>query len=228
MAKPRILIAYAHGTKAEFTRAIAEEIATVLREDGFDTELRPAAEVVSVGPYDAVVLGGALHANRWHRDARRFARRHAAQLRSRPVWLYSSGPSSTSANDPDAPPVPGADRAMNRAGARGHITFGGRTGRPGRPGRLGRLGRYGRSEGARGAGGYGSSGGPAGPAGPVRRLRGLFGRSTTDRSQDRDQVRDQDRDRSDDSRAPSADHPDMDLTRVRDWAHHIANEVTGP
>ncbi|MFC6066248.1 flavodoxin domain-containing protein [Streptomyces ochraceiscleroticus] len=199
MAKYRVLIAYAYGIKAEFTQGIAEEIAAVLREDGFDTELRPAAEVVSVGPYDAVVLGGALRANRWHRDARRFARRHAAQLRSRPVWLFSSGPSSTSASEPDVPPVPGASRAMNRAGARGHITFGSRSGRRGRPGR------------------YGSADGPVRPA---RRLRGLLDRSAADRD------RDQDRARPDDNRDPYAEHQDM--TRVRDWAHHIANEVNGP
>ncbi|WP_223734237.1 flavodoxin domain-containing protein [Streptomyces purpurogeneiscleroticus] len=207
MAKYRVLIAYAYGTKAESTRSIAEEIAAALREDGFDTELRPAAEVVSVGPYDAVVLGGALRRNRWHRDARRFARRHAAQLRSRPVWLFSSGPSSTSASEPDAPPVPGASRAMDRAGARGHITFGGR------PGRLGR------------SGGYRPTGGPVRP---VRRLHGLFDRSAADRERDRDRAPDrgQGRDRPDENRAPSADHPDM--TRVRDWAHHIANEVNGP
>ncbi|MER7397406.1 flavodoxin domain-containing protein [Streptomyces sp. NPDC000151] len=203
MAKYRVLIAYAYGTKAEFTHGIAEEIAAVLREDGFDTELRPAAEVVSVGPYDAVVLGGALHAHRWHRDARRFARRHAAQLRSRPVWLFSSGTSSASASDPDVPPVPGASRAMNRAGARGHITFGGRPGRPGWSGRSGRYSRSGR---------------------PARRLRGLLDRSTADRDGGRD--RDRDRERPGGDEAPSADH--RDTTRVRDWAHHIANEVNGP
>ncbi|MFI8997650.1 flavodoxin domain-containing protein [Streptomyces sp. NPDC053542] len=189
MAKYRVLIAYAHGIKDGFTQSIAEEIAAVLREDGFDTELRPAAEVVSVGPYDAVVLGGALRANRWHRDARRFARRHAAQLRSRPVWLFSSGPAGTAASEPGAAPVRGASRAMNRAGARGHITFGSR---------------------------------------PVRHLRGLLDRSAADRDVGREADRDVDRGRGwpGDGRAPAADHQDM--SRVRDWAHHIANEVNGP
>ena len=41
---------------------------------------------------DAVVLGGALYAGRWHKAARRFARRHGRDLRARPVWLFSSGP----------------------------------------------------------------------------------------------------------------------------------------
>ncbi|WP_368396534.1 flavodoxin domain-containing protein [Streptomyces sclerotialus] len=164
MAKYRVLIAY--GSKAEFTQAIAEEIAAALREDGFDTEVRPAAEIVSVGPYDAVVLGGELHGNRWHRDARRFARRHSAQLRSRPVWAFSGGtPDASEGDGSDVPPVPGARRAMDRAGAHGHITVGGR---------------------------------------PDRLPRGLFTRSTA-----------------------AEDFPDdhRTMTRVRDWAHHIANEV---
>ncbi|WP_258052978.1 flavodoxin domain-containing protein [Streptomyces sp. Ru73] len=174
MAKYRVLIAY--GTKTEFTQAIAEEVAAVLREDGLDVEVRPAAEIVSVGPYDAVVLGGELRANRWHRDARRFARRHSAQLRSRPVWFFSSGTSDASDaskdGGADVPPVPSARRAMNQTGARGHLTVGGR------PGRL---------------------------------PRGLFDRGGAARSSA--------------ARDLLADHPEM--FRVRDWAHHIANEVTG-
>lgn len=121
MARSRVLIAY--GTRAGTTAGIAEDIADTLREDGFDVELRPAAEVVSVGPYDAVVLGGAVHANRWHRDARRFAARLAAQLRSRPVWMFSSGPSAGDGGSARVPPVRGARRAMNRTGARQHVTF---------------------------------------------------------------------------------------------------------
>ncbi|WP_234426744.1 flavodoxin domain-containing protein [Streptomyces niger] len=167
MAPYRVLIAYA--STSESTQGIAEEIAAALREDGFDTELRPAAEIVSVGPYDAVVLGGELRGNRWHRDARRFARRHAAQLRSRAVWFFSNGsgtPDASAGDGVDAPPVPGARRAIDRAGARGHLTIGGR------PGRL--------------------------PRGPFTR-----------------------------SAAPggfSADH--REVSRIRDWAHHIANEVS--
>ena len=73
---------------------------------------------------DAVVLAGALYAFRWHRDARRFARRFAEELRERPVWLVSSGPLDDSAAATEIPPVnrwPG----VGELGARGHVTFGG-------------------------------------------------------------------------------------------------------
>ena len=40
----------------------------------------------------AVVIGGALYAGRWHKDARRFVRREREALRTSQVWLFSSGP----------------------------------------------------------------------------------------------------------------------------------------
>lgn len=116
----------AYGTKNGSTAEIAEHIASVLRGIGLDADVRAAAEVRDIGPYDVVVLGGALYMGRWHRDARRFARRHRHALADRPVWLFSSGPLDPSASERDIPPVPGARRAEQRLGAEGHVTFGGR------------------------------------------------------------------------------------------------------
>ena len=99
-----------------------------MEADGLDVVVQPAGRVRSVAGIDAVVLGGALYANRWHADARRFARRHSRRLRDRPVWLFSSGPLDRSAEERDIGPVPGAAKALERLGARGHITFGGRLG----------------------------------------------------------------------------------------------------
>jgi menaquinone-dependent protoporphyrinogen oxidase len=121
---PRILVAY--GTKNGSTAGIADMIGSALADEGVSAEVRPAGEVGSVEPYDAVILGGALYAGRWHRDARRFARRYATALQGRPVWLFSSGPLDTSADTTDIPPVAQAARALRRLGARQHITFGGR------------------------------------------------------------------------------------------------------
>ena len=42
----------------------------------------PACSIYDLTEFDAVVVVGALYANRWHRDARRFVRRHTAALRS--------------------------------------------------------------------------------------------------------------------------------------------------
>ncbi|WP_328404317.1 flavodoxin domain-containing protein [Streptomyces sp. NBC_00390] len=122
--RPSALVAY--GSKNGSTAEIARWIASVLRDNGIDADARSAHEIQDVGPYDAVVLGGALYAGRWHRDARRFARRHHRELAARPVWLFSSGPLDPSASERDIPPVAGARRAAHRLDAEEHVTFGGR------------------------------------------------------------------------------------------------------
>ncbi|MDZ7882757.1 MAG: flavodoxin domain-containing protein [Mycobacterium sp.] len=57
---------------------------------------RPATSGAPTG-LDAVIVAGALYANRWHRDARRFVRPNTESLRTMPVWLVSSGPLDDSA-----------------------------------------------------------------------------------------------------------------------------------
>ncbi|WP_375772556.1 hypothetical protein NR798_17250 [Archangium gephyra] len=120
----RVLVTY--GSKRGGTAGIAERIARTLVERGFQADARPSSEVESVDAYDAVVVGGALYSSRWHRAARRFIKHHSEALRTRPVWLFSSGPLDDSAAGGDIPPVEQVQRLMERIGARGHITFGGR------------------------------------------------------------------------------------------------------
>ena len=73
-----------------------------------------------------MIVVSALYANRWHRETRRFIRRHTAALREMPVWLVSSGPLDDSAEQADIPPTKQVAKLANRIGARGHVTFGGR------------------------------------------------------------------------------------------------------
>ncbi len=120
----RVLVAY--GTEHGSTAEIAEWIAHDLRSRGLVAEVASAGAVRDVDGFDAVILGGALSGGRWHRDARRFARRYATALRGRPVWLFSSGPLDHSAEERDIPPVRSAARAARWLDARGHTTFGGR------------------------------------------------------------------------------------------------------
>ncbi|MFF9623674.1 flavodoxin domain-containing protein [Streptomyces griseosporeus] len=115
-----------HGSANGSTAQIADAVAAVLSKEGLTADTRPAGTVRDVSSYDAVVIGGALYAGRWHKDARRFARRHRRALAERPVWLFSSGPLDPSAGERDIPPVPGVRRVMERIDAREHITFGGR------------------------------------------------------------------------------------------------------
>ncbi|KAB1973348.1 flavodoxin domain-containing protein [Streptomyces triticiradicis] len=118
-----VLVTY--GTTNGSTAEIAEAVAGILRKGGLTVESCPARSVRSVVPYDAVVVGGGLYAGRWHKDARRFVRRHRDVLAQRPVWFFSSGPLGDSIAGRDVPPLRGVRRAMTRLDARGHITFGG-------------------------------------------------------------------------------------------------------
>ncbi|MCY0939828.1 flavodoxin domain-containing protein [Streptomyces antarcticus] len=123
MSTKRVLVVY--GSKHGATAGIAEQIGTSLREDGIDAVVAPAGEVRDIRGYDGVVLGGSLYAGRWNGRARRCAQRNSRQLKDCPVWLFSSGPVDSSAEQHDIPPVRAVARQMRRLGARDHITFGG-------------------------------------------------------------------------------------------------------
>ena len=120
----RVLVTYA--TKNGSTAGIAEAIGDELRGMALDVDVRPVAEVRDVTPYRAVVLGSAIYIFRWRREALRFGKRHATELRTRPDWLFGSGPVDRSAEERKITPVKGAAELMARIQARGHATFGGR------------------------------------------------------------------------------------------------------
>ena len=119
-----VLVTY--GSTRGGTEGLAATVADALRQEGLAVDVVPAGAVRGIGGYDAVVVGGALYAFRWHRDARRFVKRHTAELRKRPTYFFSSGPLDDSAAHGEIPPVKGVDALMRRVGARGHATFGGR------------------------------------------------------------------------------------------------------
>ena len=124
-ARPlRVLVTSAsrHGSTAEIAMAVAralEEVRPELAAVVIPIEARPAPE-----PFDAVVLGSAVYFGRWLEPAREYATTHAAALRERPVWLFSSGP----IGEPPFPPDEAYDAQpmMQVLGARGHATFAGR------------------------------------------------------------------------------------------------------
>jgi menaquinone-dependent protoporphyrinogen oxidase len=114
------------GTKMGGTEGIARILGEQLTAADHRVSLAPAAAVRDLAAFDAVIVGGALYANRWHRDARRFVGRHVAELRRIPVWFFSSGPLDDSAERDAIAPSPQVRTLMERVGARGHVTFGGR------------------------------------------------------------------------------------------------------
>ena len=123
--RDRVLVAY--GTKHGATTEIAETLADTLRAAGLKVDVQRARRVGSLEPYRAVVLGSAVYAGRWRRDATRVLRR--ADLKDREVWLFSSGPVGENKGDPEqlekwTKPRRVQELAMS-IGVREHVVFGG-------------------------------------------------------------------------------------------------------
>ena len=86
----RILIAYAskHGATAE----IARKIGDILTTAGLKADVLPVERVTDLTPFDAVVLGSAVYAGSWCKEAVNFLEDYKGLLSKIPVWLFSSGP----------------------------------------------------------------------------------------------------------------------------------------
>jgi menaquinone-dependent protoporphyrinogen oxidase len=105
------------------TREIGHRIAERLRERGIDVDERPIADASDPAPYDAVVLGSAVYAGSWMKEASGFARRYDATLTERPTWLFSSGPTGT--GEDHAVSDKQMDRLRETVNPRDHRIFGG-------------------------------------------------------------------------------------------------------
>lgn len=77
-----------HGATGEIAAAIGQ----VLLERGLEVDVLHPDAVDAVTPYEAVVLGSAVYAGRWLESAKTLIHREREALRSRRVWLFSSGP----------------------------------------------------------------------------------------------------------------------------------------
>jgi menaquinone-dependent protoporphyrinogen oxidase len=118
----RVLVAVAsrHGS----TREIAGRLAARLEVGGHhvhNVEIGPATHVPG---YDAYVVGSAVYAGRWLKPAREFLHLHAVEMRSRPVWLFSSGPLGDHAAPDSAVDHP--EQLVALVGAHAHHVFTGR------------------------------------------------------------------------------------------------------
>jgi menaquinone-dependent protoporphyrinogen oxidase len=120
----RILVTY--GSKMGGTAGLAQMVADDLIAGGHEAEARPAGPMSDLAEFDAVVVGGALYAMRWHKAARRFVKRHAAILKPMPVYFFSSGPLDDSAVEKSIPPTKQVAKLMTLVDGRSHATFGGR------------------------------------------------------------------------------------------------------
>jgi menaquinone-dependent protoporphyrinogen oxidase len=118
----QVLVAYAsqHGS----TREIASRIADVISDNGIDVALRSVDDAMSVDEFDAFVVGSAIHASHWLKQAERFVRANEQVLAKHPVWLFSSGPIGEAADKPQ--PVPHeVTRFIDEFSVADHVVFGG-------------------------------------------------------------------------------------------------------
>lgn len=121
----RILVAY--GSRTGGTKGLAEMLGADLKALGHDVDVRSGRDVADVAGYGAAIIGGALYYFvSWHKDAKAMIKRHMKELQGMPVWLFSSGPLDESATEKDIPPIKSVQKLIDRLGARGHVTFGGR------------------------------------------------------------------------------------------------------
>src|SRR4051794_4373526 len=117
-----VLVAFSsrHGATAD----IAHAIGAALVAHGVPADVADTDHVAGLAGYDAIVLGSAVYMGRWPKAATDFVAARGGALRSRRVWLFSSGP----IGDPPKPAAPGAaaiDAVVAATGARQHRTFAG-------------------------------------------------------------------------------------------------------
>ena len=107
------------------TIGIAKTLQACLNRAGYDTVRLPPDEVDSLAPYDAVIIGSAVYAGRWLKEARQFAETNAADLQKLPVWLFSSGPVGEPLKPLDGAAVQ-IENLVALTGAREHKLFAGK------------------------------------------------------------------------------------------------------
>jgi menaquinone-dependent protoporphyrinogen oxidase len=92
----KVLVVYA--SKYGATAEIAEQVGEGLKKAGLEVEVLPAEKVKDLAEYGAVVLGSAVYAGQWRKEASDFLQGNEQALKEMPVWLFSSGP--TGEGDP--------------------------------------------------------------------------------------------------------------------------------
>lgn len=127
----QIAVASKHGS----TQEIGEAIADGLRRRGATATVIDLDDLGYIVDVDGIVIGSAVYAGRWLREARRAIDTLGPALHSRPVWLFSSGPVGDEPQ-PEGDPADAAE-LVERLDARGHRTFAGKLD----PSELGRVER---------------------------------------------------------------------------------------
>lgn len=86
----KVLVAF--GSKYGSTKEIAEEIGKTLQKEGLTVDVLPAVNANDARQYSAFVIGSAVYAGFWRKEAVSFVENNEGLLAERPVWIFSSGP----------------------------------------------------------------------------------------------------------------------------------------
>jgi len=93
----RVLVAYA--SRSGSTKGIAEFVGERLREHGAQVDVQGVEAGKNLADYDAFVIGSAVYYYHWLKEAKQFISQNRNVLASRPVWIFSSGPTGPRATD---------------------------------------------------------------------------------------------------------------------------------
>jgi menaquinone-dependent protoporphyrinogen oxidase len=101
----KVLVVY--GSRHGGSEGIARRIGEILRAKGIAAPVMPADKAApeDVRDADGFVVGSAVYMGHWLKEPIEFLEDFPTVLRSRPVWLFSSGPlpGSTRSQDPGDP-----------------------------------------------------------------------------------------------------------------------------
>ncbi len=85
----KVLVAYA--TRYNSTREIAEEIGSVLGEEGVDVDVRNIIDLTDSAGYQGMVIGSPIYMGKWLPEAVEFVQFNQEELRKIPVAVFTAG-----------------------------------------------------------------------------------------------------------------------------------------
>jgi menaquinone-dependent protoporphyrinogen oxidase len=108
------------------TLGIAGTLAQRLVARDFRVTVTNPKDCDGLGDADVVLIGSAVYLGKWLKPAVKFVHDHEAELATRPVWLFSSGPLDSGPGTSTGMDADYVARLTEHAHARAHHVFGGR------------------------------------------------------------------------------------------------------